>query len=97
LKHDVSETVCYLDLQVEATQLGPNDRASSVLVLKDLHQTSTTPRANHGREKFVLNLSERVLTESEESVLRKGLEFAVTNRVTVLDVSELNNKIESSL
>jgi hypothetical protein len=37
--------------------------------LKDLRPTTATPKAIHGSEKLVLNLSEHVLTEPEESVL----------------------------
>jgi hypothetical protein len=45
-----------------------------------------TPKAIHGSEKFVLNLSEQVLTESEESVLKRGIQFAVTNTMSNLDM-----------
>jgi hypothetical protein len=54
--------------------------------LKDLHQITATPKAVHGSEKFVINLSEHVLTESEESVLNRGLNFAVTNKVSDLGI-----------
>jgi hypothetical protein len=46
-----------------------------------------TPKAIQGSEKFVINLSEHSLTESEESVLKKGLNFAITNRVSTLDMA----------
>jgi hypothetical protein len=54
--------------------------------LKDHHQTTTTPKAIEGSEKFVLNLPEDVLTESEESVLKRRLNFAVTTRVSNLEM-----------
>jgi hypothetical protein len=50
-----------------------------LLALKDLHDTTATPKAIHGCEKFVLRLYEHFLTESEESMLKRGLNFAVTN------------------
>jgi hypothetical protein len=56
------------------------------LALKDLHQTTVTPEAIHGSEKFVLNLSEHVLTESEELMLKRGRHFAVTHRVSNSDI-----------
>lgn len=52
-----------------------------VLAVKDLHQTTMTLKAIRGSEKFVLKLSEHVLTDSEESMLVRGLNFAVTNSV----------------
>jgi hypothetical protein len=47
--------------------------------------TTTTLKAIKGSEKSVLNLSDQVLTESEESMLKKGLNFAVTNTASNLD------------
>jgi hypothetical protein len=44
---------------------------------------TVTPKGIHGSEKFVLNLSEQVLTES---VLKRGINFAVTNTVPNLDM-----------
>jgi hypothetical protein len=41
-------------------------------------------KAIHGSQKFVPNLSEHVFTESEESVLMRGLNFAVTKRMSNL-------------
>jgi aspartate carbamoyltransferase regulatory subunit len=43
------------------------------LALKDHHQYTKTAMDIQGSEKFVINISERVLTESELSVLKKGL------------------------
>jgi hypothetical protein len=43
-------------------------------------------KAIHGFKKFVHNLSEHVLTESEGSVLKRGLNFPVTNRVSNLNI-----------
>jgi hypothetical protein len=40
-----------------------------------------------GSKKFALNLSEYVLTDHEESVLRKGLNFAVLNPHFSLDMA----------
>jgi hypothetical protein len=57
--------------------------------VKDLHQAIKTLKAIHGSEKFVLNLSEHVLEESEESVLVRGLNFALTNRVPNLDMVQV--------
>jgi hypothetical protein len=44
-----------------------------------------TPKAIQDSEKFV-HLSEHVLTESEEYVHKRGLNFAVTSRVSYLDM-----------
>jgi 23S rRNA maturation mini-RNase III len=55
--------------------------------LKDHHQITKTPNAIQGPEKFVINLSEHVLTESEESVLKRGLNFTITNRASNLDMA----------
>jgi hypothetical protein len=46
--------------------------------LKDNHHTTKTPKAIPGSEEFVINLSEHVLTESDESVLKRRLNFAIT-------------------
>jgi hypothetical protein len=54
--------------------------------LKALHQASSTPKSSYGSEKFILNLLGHVPTESEESVLKRGLNFAVTNRAYNLDM-----------
>jgi hypothetical protein len=56
------------------------------LALKDLYQTTVTLEAIHGSEKFFVYLSEHVLIESEELVVEKGLNFAVKNRVSNLDM-----------
>jgi hypothetical protein len=45
------------------------------VALKNLHQTTVTPKAIQEYEKFALKLSEHVFTESEESVLNRGLNF----------------------
>jgi hypothetical protein len=42
--------------------------------------------AIYGTEKFVLSLSEHDLPESEELVLKRGPNFAVTNRMSNLDM-----------
>jgi pantothenate kinase len=51
------------------------------------HQATKTPKPIHGSEKFVINLPEHVLTESETSVLKTGLNFAITNRGSSLDMA----------
>jgi hypothetical protein len=51
------------------------------------HQATKTPKPIHGSENFVINLPEHVLTESETSVLKKGLNFAITNRGSNLDMA----------
>jgi hypothetical protein len=55
-------------------------------VLKDHRQITKTSKPIHGSEKFVVSLSEHVLTKSEESVLKKGLNFAITDRGSNLDM-----------
>jgi hypothetical protein len=47
--------------------------------------TTATPKTIQGSEKSALNSSVHVFTESEESVLKIWLNFAVTNRVSNLD------------
>jgi hypothetical protein len=48
-------------------------------------------------KKFVLNLSEYVLTDSEESVLLKGLNFALANPVSNLDMACAVESVVSKL
>jgi hypothetical protein len=55
-------------------------------ILKDLHQTAMILKAIHGFEKSVLSLSELVLTDLEESVLKRELNFTVTKRVSNFDM-----------
>jgi hypothetical protein len=55
-------------------------------ILKDLHQTTMILKAIHGSKKFVLSLTELVLTDSEDSVLKRGLNYSVTNGVSNLDM-----------
>jgi hypothetical protein len=56
------------------------------LHMQILSSESSPPVHNDGSEKSVLNLSEHVLTESKESVLKRGLNFAARNRVSNLDM-----------
>jgi hypothetical protein len=56
------------------------------LAMKDHHQTTVTLKAIQWSEKFILNLSEHVFMQSEEPMLKRGLNFAVTNRVSNLDM-----------
>jgi hypothetical protein len=66
-------------------------------VLKEQHQITKTPKPIHGSEKFIDNLSEHVLTESEESVLKEGLNFAITNRGSTLDMAYAAESVRSKL
>jgi hypothetical protein len=46
------------------------------------------PEKFHGSEKFVLNLSDHVLTQSEISVLKRGLTFAAAIKLDMVCVAE---------
>jgi hypothetical protein len=65
--------------------------------LEDHHQTTKTPIDIQGYEKFVINLSEHVFAESEESALKNGLNFAITNRVCNLDMASAAESARSKL
>jgi hypothetical protein len=67
------------------------------LVLKDQHQSTKTPVDIQGSEKFVINLSKHVLTESEVSVLKKGPNFATTNSGSNLDMACAAESAKSKL
>jgi hypothetical protein len=54
--------------------------------LKNRPQITKTPKAIQSYEKFFVNLSEDVSTESKESALKKGLNFVITNKLPNLDV-----------
>jgi hypothetical protein len=58
--------------------------------LKDHHQTTKTSKAIHGSEKFVTNLSEHVLAEMEESVLKKGLHLGPETGTSSIDLAQLS-------
>jgi hypothetical protein len=66
-------------------------------VLKDRHLITKTLNPIHGSEKFVVDLSEHVLIESEEYVLKKGLNFAITNGGFNLDMACVAESAKSKL
>jgi hypothetical protein len=62
------------------------------LALKDLNQTTAILKAVH-----VPSLSEHVLTDPEELVLKTELNFAVTNRESNLDMVPMAESLRSKL
>jgi hypothetical protein len=62
------------------------------LALKDLNQTTTILKAVH-----VPSLSEHVLTDPEYLVHKTGLNFAVTNKVSNLDMVPVAESLRSKL
>jgi hypothetical protein len=56
-----------------------------------------TPKAIQESEKYVPNLSEHVFTDSEESVLKRKCNLAVTNRVSNLNVVSAAESARSKL
>jgi hypothetical protein len=72
-------------------------RIRKFLALEDLHQPTAMPKAIHGSEKFFLILSEHVFTESVKLVHKRGLNLAVTNGVSNLDIACMAEIVRSKL
>jgi hypothetical protein len=62
-----------------------------------IHQDKVRSYQALGSSKFVLNLSEYILTDHEESVLMKGLNFAVVKPHACLDMACAVRSVVSKL